>query len=352
MIAATARSAALAFALAILLVPLIWRLCIRWRLFDLPGPLKIHKQPIPRLGGIAIAFAFCGAILMSGGFAGIRAWHFFTALALVWIVGLADDLRGLSPLNRLAVQTLAGMILWHGGWRVPLAGHTFLSFCVTSAFLVFTINAFNFLDGADGVAAGVTSLIAFAYGVATSGLGSHFGDVVAWSLLGACTGFVIYNLPPAQIFMGDSGSTVLGFGVAFLGLDFYGSSPSPSSLTFPFVIAGLPLLDAGFAVVRRLRGRGSPFYGDCCHLTDLLANRGLSSRRIVYACYATTAMLATVGSAVLHCKAIYFFLGSAVSLGSVAAALVRLGALRGNGGANTNAASGSPGQVEINLAGN
>lgn len=274
------------------------------------------------------AVAFGGTILLSGGFVGIRAWHFFTALALIWIAGLVDDLSGLSPLHRLAAQMLAGMTLWHGGWRVPFIGPAAFGLCATCVFVVFTINAFNFLDAADGVAAGVTALIALAYGVTIAGASSHFGGVVAWSLLGACAGFLVFNFPPAQIFMGDSGSTVLGFGVAFLGLDYCSSNASASSLAFSFVIAGLPLLDAGFAVVRRLRGRGSPFYGDLSHFCDLLLCRSMSARKVVCTCCTITAILGAVGWVSLRCNAMYCFLVSAFSLGIVAAVLIWLGALR------------------------
>lgn len=327
MIAGAARHVASAFVLALLLVPIVRRVCHRWQLFDLPGPLKIHTQPIPRLGGIAIALAFVGAILLSGGCTGIRALHFFTALASIWIVGLVDDLRSLSPFHRLATQTLAGVILWYGGWRLPFINAGALGLCATCVFLVFTINAFNFLDGTDGVAAGVTALVAVAYGVTFAGAGSHFGGIVAWSLLGACAGFLVFNFPCARIFMGDSGSTVLGFGVAFLGLEFYTSTPSPSSLAFPFVIAGLPLLDAGFAVIRRLRGWGSPLRGDRFHFYDLLMNRGLSVRRVSCTCYAITAVLVVLGWASIRCNATYCFLVSALSLVAVAVASIRLGTL-------------------------
>jgi UDP-N-acetylmuramyl pentapeptide phosphotransferase/UDP-N-acetylglucosamine-1-phosphate transferase len=333
MIAGAARNAATAFVLTILLAPVMRRVCIRWRLFDVPGPLKIHTQPIPRLGGVAIAIAFGGAVLLVDGWAEFRSWHFFAALALIWITGLVDDLRGLSPLFRLAAQIVAAVILWHGGWRVPITGPHAIGLCATCVLTVFVINAFNFLDGADGVAAGVTVLISLAYGVTIAGAAGHLGGVVAWSLLGACAGFLVFNYPPARFFMGDSGSTVLGFGVAFLGLDSYSSNDSVSSLVFPFVVAGLPLLDAAFAVVRRLRSWESPLRGDRFHFYDLLINRGLSARRVSCTCYAITAVLAAVGWAIIRCNAANRLLGAALSLGAVATALIRLGALRSDNGA-------------------
>jgi UDP-GlcNAc:undecaprenyl-phosphate GlcNAc-1-phosphate transferase len=150
------------------------------------------------------------------------------------------------------------------------------------------------LDGVDGLAAGITVVIALPY-APMPGLGlSPFGYAVAWSLRGACVGFLFFNFPPARIFMGDSGSTVLGFIVAFLGLDFVrarGGGAAASSWLFPFLIAALPLLDALAVVTRRLIRGQSPFQGDRGHFYYFLLAGGWTARRVAIVCYFLTAFL-------------------------------------------------------------
>jgi UDP-GlcNAc:undecaprenyl-phosphate/decaprenyl-phosphate GlcNAc-1-phosphate transferase len=155
--------------------------------------------------------------------------------------------------------------------------------------------AFNFLDGADGLAAGVTGVIALAYIIFPGTALGVVGYAVAWSLLAACCGFLLFNFPPAKIFMGDSGSEVLGFSVAFLGLDFITAkapNAAATALLFPLLVAALPLADAFFAILRRLDSGRSPLLGDRRHFYDLLLERGWPARRVAIACYLLTALLA------------------------------------------------------------
>ncbi|MFZ0883486.1 MAG: MraY family glycosyltransferase [Candidatus Acidiferrales bacterium] len=158
--------------------------------------------------------------------------------------------------------------------------------------------AFNFLDGADGLAAGVTSVIAFAYILFPGASLGAVGYALAWSLLGASAAFLVFNFPPAKIFMGDSGSSALGFSVAFLGLDFIGAksanstTAAPTALIFPLLVAALPLADAVFAILRRLESGRSPFQGDRRHFYDLLLAAGWAARRVAITCYLLTALLA------------------------------------------------------------
>jgi UDP-GlcNAc:undecaprenyl-phosphate GlcNAc-1-phosphate transferase len=128
--------------------------------------------------------------------------------------------------------------------------------------------AFNFLDGSDGLVAGVTAIISVAYvcayGAGTIGL----GPTLAWSLLGASIGFLAYNFPPARIFMGDSGSTTLGFCVAFLGIDFvsrFPAQPNNAKWIFPALVAAVPLVDRIVVVLRRIKRGTSPLQGDRYH---------------------------------------------------------------------------------------
>ncbi|MGA6961914.1 MAG: MraY family glycosyltransferase, partial [Candidatus Acidiferrales bacterium] len=293
---------AIAFAAALLLVlaavPIIKRLCIRWRLFDPVGPLKIHASPVPRLGGIAIAAALLAGTLFAARAANSSLMFFGAAVALIWIAGLIDDIRELSPQLRLLAQIGGASLLYSGGWRLWPSGPSIVALLADCLWVVPFVNAFNFLDGADGLTAGVTSVIALAYIVFPAPALGIVGYAVAWSLLGACLGFLIFNFPPAKIFMGDSGSEVLGFGVAFLGLDFIatrGARTGAPVLIFPLLIAALPLFDAMLAVLRRVESGRSPFHGDRRHFYDLLRASGWTPRRVAITCYALTALLAGLG---------------------------------------------------------
>jgi UDP-GlcNAc:undecaprenyl-phosphate/decaprenyl-phosphate GlcNAc-1-phosphate transferase len=294
----------LAFAVALgcvlALVPLIRRLCVRWAIFDQPGHLKIHGEPIPRLGGLAIAVALAAGVAIAFAVHGARSGTLFfaAALGLVWLAGFVDDLRQLGPPFRLLAQIGCALLLYAGDWRVAGSSSTAFAILAQCLFVILFVNAFNFLDGADGLAAGITGVIALGY-AALPGVGlSAFGWAVAWSLLGACAGFLCFNFPPAKIFMGDSGSTVLGFSVAFLGLDFIGArggGTTASSLAFPFLIAGLPLLDALAVMTRRALQGASPFLGDRGHFYDFLLAAGWTTRRVAIRCYFLTGILGLLG---------------------------------------------------------
>jgi UDP-GlcNAc:undecaprenyl-phosphate GlcNAc-1-phosphate transferase len=244
-------------------------------LYDSIGPLKIHSKPIPRLGGVAITLAFAAGTSFSGHLSQMHVWPFFAALILIWAAGLIDDIRGLSPTLRLAAQVGGAILLWSGDWRLPwLAGPVNLA--ASCVLMVVFINSFNFLDGSDGLCAGVTGIIAAAFLVFPGFTLSSLGTTVAWSLLGVCFGFLVFNFPPAGIFMGDSGSTVLGFGIAFLAFDFYRMTSLGEhrlTLAFPLLTAALPLLDGILTVLRRFIV-GVELVASKCSSDNLWTDRG------------------------------------------------------------------------------
>lgn len=180
------------------------------------------------------------------------------------------------------------------------------------------------------MAAGVAGVIAGAYVALPGAVGDPFVLAVAWSVVGTCVGFLLFNFPPATIFLGDNGSNFLGFGIAFLGLDFYRSSTAIGAprYFFPVLVAALPLLDAALAVIRRLRNLRSPFYGDRFHIYDLLLARGWSSRRVALACYGITFALAVGGWLGMRGGVTRSLVILAVSMCALLVGAIRLGALR------------------------
>jgi len=322
---------AISFLTALILAPAVTRLCVRWRLYDSIGPLKIHSKPIPRLGGVAIVLALAAGMATAINSPQVPSWPFWITLALIWTTGFLDDIRGVSPILRLAAQIGAGSLLWYGGWRLPLSGAGTFGLVAVCFFVVLFSNAFNFLDGSDGLCVGVAAVIALAYVALPGPAPSSLGHVVAWSLLGASAGFLIPNFPPAKIFMGDSGSNVLGFTVAFLALNFYRANArrlSPSILFFPILPASLPLLDAVLAILHRLRNGQSVLKGDRLHFYDLLHAAGWSSRRVALTCYALTATMCVVAWLGLQPEFTHAFSLYVLSVGALLIGAVRLGSLK------------------------
>ena len=259
-----------------------------------PGPLDIHTRPISRLAGVGILLGLLLALAISPIFHFRDHLAFLVALLLVWLTGLADDLRRLPPLLRFLLQTASAILLWWAGWRFPVPA--LASLLLTWFFVVLFINAFNMLDGADGLAAAVSAVISLGFLLWFVSTADFLGAAVAAALLGACVGFLLFNFPPAKIFMGDSGSYTLGFLIAFLSLEFYRYQPAPGlHWLLPLLLAALPLLDLFFAVLRRLANGLSPFTGDRRHFYDLLLQRGWSPRRVCAISSLGTAVLVLLG---------------------------------------------------------
>jgi UDP-GlcNAc:undecaprenyl-phosphate/decaprenyl-phosphate GlcNAc-1-phosphate transferase len=328
------RPEAIAFISTLILTPIVRGLCVHWGLYDSVGPLKIHSQPVPRLGGVAIALAFAAGVSFAGHLSRTHVWPFFAALILIWTAGLADDIWHLSPFLRLVAQIGAAIFLWCGGWRLPWLKAGSANLTAVCFLTVLFINCFNFLDGADGLCAGVTAIIAAAYLVVPGIALSVLGSTVAWSLLGVSIGFLVFNFPPrARIFLGDSGSTVLGFSVAFLALDFYGANATTErhiALAVPLLMAALPLLDGIMTVLRRLHGGSSVLHGDRRHFYDLLLGISWSPRKVALAIYALTAAMCIIAWLVLKCEFTHALLLCSASIGALAIIAVRLGILRSN----------------------
>ena len=288
-------SGSAAFLACVVCVPLVGALATRLRLYDPVGPLKIHTKPLPRVGGVAILTGLLSGFGVAYLISGVKAEiGFCVALAALFLVGLIDDLRGISPWIRLIAQTVsAAFFLWWPSGSFAGLGMPVLSFVSECLFIVVLVNAFNFLDGADGIVAGVVPIIALGFILVAR---NNSDALVAVLLLGSCLGFLIFNFPPAKIFMGDNGSTTLGFVIAFLSLSFYRSLPiTDSGQLIPLLFAAVPLLDMSFAVLRRLRSGMPITEGDRRHCYDLLLRRGWPARTVAICCYAAAAVTVALG---------------------------------------------------------
>jgi UDP-GlcNAc:undecaprenyl-phosphate GlcNAc-1-phosphate transferase len=300
-----AIAAGLAFLIVFTMVPLVIALCNRWKIHDQPGPLKIHAKPLPRLGGVAITLGMLGAVWFSARGTGADIAAVIACIVAVAAIGLVDDIRGVSRYARLGVHLAAGVFLGLAGFGIALTNVSALNVLLTAAVVAAFINAFNFLDGSDGVASSVAAIIAIGYIVSARADFSNLSAAIGWGLLGSSACFLGFNWPPARIFLGDSGSTVIGLLVALLALEHWRTAPTytnPAADLFPLVVAAVPLTDAVFAILRRFQSGTSVTRGDRRHFYDGLLKKGYSPRGVAIAAGAATAGCVCVGWAALRCS--------------------------------------------------
>jgi UDP-GlcNAc:undecaprenyl-phosphate/decaprenyl-phosphate GlcNAc-1-phosphate transferase len=198
----------------------------------------------------------------------------------------------LPAIFRLVAQAFASFLLWSGGWRLSGPPPVFASMAANCCLVVLFVNAFNWWDGMDGLAAGTACVTAVCYALLPSSAMSPLGFATALSLAGTCAAFLLFNWHPrASIFLGDCGSTVLGFLIVCLGLDFSRTqSSSRASVLFMLVLAALPVLDAARVIACRIAGGGSALQGDRTHFYDLILKSGYSARRIAVLSWCVTAL--------------------------------------------------------------
>ena len=273
-------------AAALLLTPLAARLARRLRLIDHPKDGRFHREPIPYLGGLAVA----GALLLVGGLAAGPSGQLTTILLSALAVGgtgLADDWKTVSPFAKLAVETAAGLSLWLVGVRAGFFGIEWLDLVVTVVWVVAVTNSLNLLDNMDGLAAGVSAIAALAFFVIAASRNDYLVASFALALSGASLGFLRYNFPPARIFLGDAGSLMLGFLLAAvaLKLDLLGENAFVRAAV-PALILGVPLFDTVLVVLARVRDRRPVYLGGTDHASHRLVHVGMSIQRVALTTYA------------------------------------------------------------------
>ena len=304
-------SYAIAFLIALtvtaLLVPPIRFFAADRGLLDQPGGRKVHAQPVPRLGGVAMAVGFYLAmalvLLVPFGrtpFAMPEMPGILVGGAILAATGLVDDLRGLPALAKLAAQIVAAVVAYLLGVQLDLIVFPgggvhlgVLSLPITVLWIVGVVNAVNLIDGLDGLAAGVVLIALVAFFVIAPNDAPL--TLIVGAAAGATLGFLVYNLHPASIIMGDTGSMLLGFLVAVAGI----SITSPGSGFYPpwvaIVVLALPIGDTLWTIVRRsLRGT-SVFAPDAGHVHHRLLNEGLTQREVVVLLHLVAVVLAAIG---------------------------------------------------------
>lgn len=305
-----------AFAMSAAITPLVERTAVRVDILDRPGGRKRHASPVPRVGGIGVALglaAALGACVVLDARAGIGTEGVASLLPtisgalLVFAVGLWDDIDPLSPALKLTAQVGAAAIVVGAGIgiaRVTVLGTTYdlgaAGPWLTACWIVGITNAFNLLDGLDGLASGLVTIAGATCATVLIARGEHVGARLLVALVGSTIGFLVYNLHPARIFLGDGGSLLAGFLLSVTAVTGQQKGATTLAAGVPLLIFALPIADTGLAIVRRvvlgqrdaapgvrsrLRALGRVVRPDNDHLHHRLRQAGLPPAQTVAVLY-------------------------------------------------------------------
>lgn len=293
------------FAFTFATTPLVRRFAFKIGAIDIPKDnRRMHKKPTPRIGGLAIIFGFTVATLC---FAqpSRQLYGTLAGAAIIAVMGVIDDCKNLPAKLKFVIQFIAALVVVFAGdikidvftnpnflsdnpyWVLP----EWLSVTLTVIWIVFITNAVNFIDGLDGLAAGVSAIMSISLVFISIRVGEYSIAILGIALMGSCFGFLPFNFNPAKIFMGDTGSTFLGFMLATLSIQGVFKSYAVISFAVPLLILGLPLFDALFAMIRRILRGQSPMTADRGHLHHRLVDMGFSQKQTVFILYAISGVL-------------------------------------------------------------
>lgn len=300
-----------AFFLTYLLTPLAKKIAERYKVVDLPDERKVHLNPVPRWGGIAIYLSFFLSIIgclfffnkQSELFPARHYKHLIgigVAGTMLFVMGLIDDKKNLSAKIKLGVQVAAAMLLYFlfdlkidyitNPFGKQFNTPPFLDFFLTLFWITGITNALNLLDGLDGLLAGVSAISSLVFMVIALLYNQYFPALLLAALAGSTLGFLKFNFYPASIFMGDAGSQFLGITWACISI-IGGLKVTTMTVVIPVLILGVPIIDTFTSILRRFM-KGKPiFQADKEHLHHQLLNIGLTQRQAVIFIYAITALM-------------------------------------------------------------
>ncbi|MDP4179830.1 MAG: MraY family glycosyltransferase [Bacillota bacterium] len=296
----------LAFIVALSSTPIAKKAALKFGAVDIPNDeRRIHKKPIPRLGGLAIVAGFFVSLLfnivndaITNGVAfelSTQMLGLIGGMLIIVVVGVLDDIKQLSAKVKILFHLAAAIVVVIAGTKINvLYGFTlspYISYPLTIFWIIGITNAINLIDGLDGLAAGVSSIASlslFFVSIITSR-----GDIaiITAVLAGSTLGFLPFNFNPAKIFMGDTGSNFLGFALGVISIQGTIKSYTAIAIAIPLLVLGLPLFDTIFAILRRLAGGKSIMAADRGHIHHKLIDMGLSQRQSVVALYTASGAL-------------------------------------------------------------
>jgi UDP-GlcNAc:undecaprenyl-phosphate GlcNAc-1-phosphate transferase len=290
-----AWASAKAFLIAVIGTPIIRDVFRSYNVVDRPGRRKVHRYPIPRVGGMAIALAYGISLISLGNISGSLpdyrspAWTLIAGAGVVFLVGLLDDFFDLKPVFKIVGVVIAAFIVFWNGIRIDtLVGvemPLWLSFVVTVGWLLLTTNALNLIDGLDGLCAGMGLLATLTLFGAAVIYGNYPLAHATLPLAGALVGFLCYNFNPATVFLGDSGAMLIGFLLGCYGMFWTQKAATLLSVTVPLLALSIPILDVSLSVLRRFLMNRPIFSADKGHIHHKLLDLGLSPKRAVLLLY-------------------------------------------------------------------
>jgi len=288
----------IALIVAYIITPGVISLAIKMGAMDAPDPRKVHKKPIPRLGGVGIYLAFMIAVLFTVDITQ-EMLGLLIGGTVIAVVGIVDDFKNLPAKVKLLGQIIAACILVAFDIRIdfisdPFGDFYYLEYLAVPAtvfWIVGLTNTVNLIDGLDGLAAGVSMIAAATILLVALQQGFVLVAVLTAALAGSAMGFLHYNFNPAKIFMGDTGSMFLGFMLAGISIIGAVKSAATIALIVPILALGLPILDTTFAIVRRYRGGVPIFKPDRGHLHHRLLDLGFTQRQAVLLMYVISGVL-------------------------------------------------------------
>ncbi len=286
-----------AFIITFFTTPFVMRIAVKVGIVDKPDEeRRVHKKPIPLLGGLAMFYGFIVSVILFG-IVDKSVRGMVLGALIILVVGIIDDAKQLSAKAKLPFQILAAIILVLHDVRIDwvsvprfisdtgVLGLGFWGIPLTLFWVVGVTNAVNLIDGLDGLAAGVSSIACMSLFCIAMIVGEHEVALITAALTGSCFGFLPYNFNPAKIFMGDTGSTFLGFILASVSIMGLFKSYTVISVAVPFLVLGLPLFDTGFAIFRRVKA-GKPIMSpDREHLHHRVLDMGFSQKKTVSIIY-------------------------------------------------------------------
>ena len=303
----------ISFIICIVFIPVLIRLSVKNRWFDKINDRKIHTGNISRLAGVAVFYSMLIGLviglsllnkttdIMSAIPLG-RLITFIAAFFLVQMVGLIDDFKNIRPRFKFAVQIIATLIIIIPDRTLSLLHIPFINmtlnigifgYILTGIWIIGACNAVNLIDGMDGLSGGITAIAALFLSVIAIALGNYITAVISFALFGSLIGFLVFNFPPAKIFMGDSGALFLGFALASLPLLEINYN-SDMTLIISVSILFIPVIDTLTSMLRRLRRRQSPFHPDREHLHHKLMDRNFTTKQILFTIYSVSILICLV----------------------------------------------------------
>lgn len=304
-------------------------MALRFGVVDHPSDRKIHADPVPYLGGLAIILAFVLSVLIGAAVRGVGGSYMQVGAILggglvLAFMGLWDDLRVVPGWIKVPLELLLGVGLYAAGSRAQLFGVWPLDLIVTMAWVIGITNAVNYMDNMDGLTAGVVA-IASTFFLALAGLsGQVLVASLSAALAGCALGFLWHNRPPAKIFMGDAGSLFLGFVLAGLGLELRFDNIARVTFFVPVAVMAIPILDALMVSVSRVRRGLSPIHPGRDHVSHRLVKVGIPSAGAVGILYFAAAACGWIGVVIAFSKPLtaYMLMGWMTLVGLFAATML------------------------------